>query len=201
MITAVNAGATARLVGMSEFEVQEITGGQTPKEFIVIGAGLWTIISGPDGPCRGQAGRTAAPLPEPDLLMDMHTLGRRALASQPFSVLLGAELLILERKLAQIKVPIRHELGQQHGFIHGGVISYAADNAIAFAAGSVLGESVMTSEFKINYVRPAPGDVLIARAAVVHHGRTQAVCRCEVFADRLCAVAQGTVVRLPARSS
>ena len=44
VVAAVNAGATVRLVGMSEFEVQDITGDQTPKEFIVIGAGLWTII-------------------------------------------------------------------------------------------------------------------------------------------------------------
>ena len=89
---------------------------------------------------------------------DMLIWGRRVLPSQPFSVLLGAELLTFREGNAELKVPLRADLKQQHGFIHGGVISYAADNALTYAGGSVLGPSVVTSEFKINYVRPAMGD-------------------------------------------
>lgn len=135
----------------------------------------------------------------------MLTRGRHALASQPFSVLLGAELLAFSEGRAEIGIPIREELKQQHGFVHGGVISYAADNALTFAGGSALGPGVVTSEFKINYVRPAVGDSIVARAAVVHAGRSQAVCRCDVFVLRqghesLCATAQGTVTLLSASS-
>ena len=65
----------------------------------------------------------------------MLDLGRKTLASQPFSVLLGAELLGLSPGMAEIKVPIRPQLGQQHGFVHGGVISHAADNVLTFAGG------------------------------------------------------------------
>jgi uncharacterized protein (TIGR00369 family) len=127
--------------------------------------------------------------------------GRRVLASQPFSVLLGAELIAFSPGRAELKIPIKPELKQQHGFVHGGVISYAADNALTYAGGSTLGHGVVTSEFKINYVRPALGDVLIARATVVHSGKTQAVCRCDVFvssqgAETMCATAQGTITRL-----
>ena len=127
--------------------------------------------------------------------------GRRVLAAQPFSVLMNAELLRLGNGQAELRVPVRVELTQQHGFVHGGVISYAADNALTFAGGSALGTGVVTSEFKINYLRPARGDTLVARAEVVHCGRTQAVCRCDVFsqeagAERLCATAQGTIARL-----
>lgn len=133
--------------------------------------------------------------------MEMLDLGRKILASQPFSVLLGAELLDLSPGTAEIRVPITPQLGQQHGFVHGGVVSYAADNALTFAGGSILGPAVVTSEFKINYVRPAQGDSLVARATVIHHGSRQAVCRCDVFASAegaevLCATAQGTVARL-----
>ena len=32
-------------------------------------------------------------------------------------------------------------LGLQHGFVHGGVISYLVDNAITFAGASVLGRT------------------------------------------------------------
>ena len=132
---------------------------------------------------------------------DMLAWGKRILASQPFSVLLGAELLSFSQGNAELKIPIKADLKQQHGFVHGGVISYAADNALTYAGGSALGQGVVTSEFKINYVRPAMGEFLIARASVVHSGKNQAVCRCEVYVadkgtERLCATAQGTIARL-----
>lgn len=134
-------------------------------------------------------------------MVDMLALGRRILASQPFSVLLGAELLSLSSGETEIRIPIGPQLAQQHGFVHGGVLSSAADNALAFAGGSVLGPAVVTSEFKINYLRPANGDFLVARARVIHHGKRQAVCLCEILAsddgaEVLCATAQGTIVRL-----
>lgn len=132
---------------------------------------------------------------------DMLTWGRQVLAAQPFSVLLGAELLSFSGSSAELKIPIKAELKQQHGFVHGGVISYAADNALTYAGGAALGPNVVTSEFKINYVRPAQGEYIVARAAVVHAGKTQAVCRCEIFVfdqgqESLCALAQGTITRL-----
>jgi uncharacterized protein (TIGR00369 family) len=132
---------------------------------------------------------------------DLFTLGKEVLASQPFSVLIGAELLSFSQGYAELKIPIRPELKQQHGFAHGGVISYAVDNALTFAGGSVLGTSVTTSEFKINYLRPAIGDFLFARATVIHTGKSQAVCRCDVFVSKdgkesLCATSQGTITML-----
>jgi uncharacterized protein (TIGR00369 family) len=125
----------------------------------------------------------------------MHRRGKEVLAAQPFSVLLGAELLVFVPGRAEIAIPIRDALKQQHGFLHGGVVSYAADNALTFAGGSVLGPGVVTSEFKINYVRPALWESIVARADVMHAGKTQAVCRCEVFVVRdgvenLCAASQ-----------
>lgn len=134
---------------------------------------------------------------------EMLMMGRQVLAAQPFSVLIGAELTGFAVGSAEIKVPVKHELKQQHGFLHGGVVSYAADNALTYAGGSVLGPGVVTSEFKINYVRPAMGDYIIARATAVYVGKTQAVCRCDVYAvkdkdrkENLCAAAQGTVTKI-----
>lgn len=131
---------------------------------------------------------------------DLLQLGRRVLAEQPFSVLLGAELTAFEEGRAELTLPVRREHMQQHGFVHGGVVSYLADNALTYAGGSALsGQGVVTSEYKINYLRPAIGDTLIARAVVQYAGKTQAVCRCDVFArtkgeEKLCATAQGTIV-------
>lgn len=132
---------------------------------------------------------------QPDLLQ----LGRRILAEQPFSVLLGAELVAFAPGSAELRLAVRPEHLQQHGFVHGGAVSYLADNALTYAGGSVLaGPGVVTSEYKINYLRPALGEALVARASVVYAGKSQAVCRCDVFAvadgaEKLCATAQGTI--------
>ena len=132
---------------------------------------------------------------------DLLPLGRQVLALQPFSILVGAELTDFSPGWAELTIPITPQLIQQHGFVHGGVISYAADNAMTFAGGSVLGPAVVTSEYKINYLKPAMGTVLIARATVIYSSETQAVCRCDVFVvdegkENLCAVSQGTIARI-----
>jgi uncharacterized protein (TIGR00369 family) len=128
-------------------------------------------------------------------------LGREVLAKQPFSVLLGTELEALRPGHCTLALPMTAQLHQQNGFAHGGVLSYLADNALTYAGGTALRVPVVTSEFKINYLRPALGERLVARAEAVHVSKTQAVCRCEVFVlnageERLCALAQGTIVKL-----
>ncbi len=129
---------------------------------------------------------------------DLLHFGRDAMRRQPFSTLLNARLDSFTPGLAELSVPVVPGLLQQHGFVHGGVLSYLADNALTFAGGSVLGDAV-TSEFKINYLRPAKdAERLLAVATVVGSGKTQAVCRCDIFVLRgeertLCAAAQGTI--------
>ncbi len=79
------------------------------------------------------------------------------------------------------------------------MVSYLADNALTYAGGSVLGDSVR-SEYKINYLRPTIGEILIAKASVISAGKRQAVCQCQVIAiaegeERMVAVAQGTITK------
>ena len=138
-------------------------------------------------------------------MSDLRTIGSGALAAQPFSRLMGAELVELVAGRAELRLAARADFAQQHGFIHGGVLSYLADNALTFAGGSVLGPDVVTAEYLTSYARPAKGTLLVARAVVVSASRRQAVCRCDVFAvsagqETLCAVAQGTIVRLGGNS-
>ncbi|PIC98885.1 PaaI family thioesterase [Sporosarcina sp. P29] len=126
-------------------------------------------------------------------------IGEQALEAQSFSKLLGTNLLEFTTGEVVLEVPITEHVLQQHGFVHGGVISYAADNALTFVGGSVLGPNVLTAEYKINYVRPAIGEKIIARATVISAGKRQAVCRCDVFAvkdgeEKICATAQGTIM-------
>jgi uncharacterized protein (TIGR00369 family) len=127
----------------------------------------------------------------------MLQFGRAILEAQPFSRLLGAELIAFEQGKAELGLGLKPDHLQQHGFAHGGVVSYLADNALTFAGGSVLGDSV-TLEYKINYLRPAIGQRLVARARVTGSGKSQAVCHCDVFVvvdgnEKMCATAQGTI--------
>ncbi|WP_329379497.1 PaaI family thioesterase [Streptomyces sp. NBC_01716] len=133
-------------------------------------------------------------------------LARKVLEAQPFSSLLGTRIMVFGDGEAELELDIRKDLQQQNGYLHGGVLAYAADNGITFAAGTVLGPAVLTAGFSIQYMRPGTGTKLVARASVVHAGRRQATVRCDLFTvaedgtETLCAVAQGTIlpVRKPA---
>lgn len=129
------------------------------------------------------------------------------LARQPFSAQLKTEITHASADgRCEFRIGIQDNLMQHLGSVHGGVLGYAADTALTFAAGIAYGIPVITSEFKINFLRPAIGEALIARGYVVYKGRTQAVTRCDVFVlkageEKLCATAQGTIVVLPQPSS
>lgn len=123
------------------------------------------------------------------------------LDAQPFSVLLGSQMVAVGEGACEMRIPIHSDLMQQHNFVHGGVVSYAADNALTMAAQRALQQPVVTSEFKINYLRPAIGEYLLVKAHCVQAGKRQAVSRCDIFVIRdgeskLCAIAQGTIVVL-----
>src|SRR5699024_4730687 len=126
-------------------------------------------------------------------------LGKQTLAAQPFSQLVGAKLTTFKEGEVVFEIPIRDELLQHHGFVHGGVLSFAADNALTFVGGTVLGPAIITSEYKINYLKPVIGETILTRAYTVSSDKRQAVCCCDIFTVKeneeiLCAVTQGTIV-------
>lgn len=132
---------------------------------------------------------------------DWLALGRAVLQAQPYSVWIGARLEHLAPGVAELRLALRPSHRQQGGHAHGGVIAYLADNALAFAGGSLLGADVVTAGYSVQFTRPACGATLVARAQVVHGGRSQAVCRCDVHViddaghAQLCATALGTIAR------
>ena len=132
-------------------------------------------------------------------MIDIEDEARKILAAQPFSNVLGAEVVRVNEEFAEFRIPIREELKQHYGSVHGGAVAAAADIALTFAGACKFKAPVLTSGFTINFLEPARGDVLIARGRVTHHGRSQAVCQCDVFTgegpdQKRCATALGTVV-------
>ncbi|MCD1647268.1 PaaI family thioesterase [Marinobacter adhaerens] len=133
-------------------------------------------------------------------MSELFEFGQRVIHEQPFSRLIGTELTKLVPSEAVLELQVTDQLKQQHGFVSGGVVSSLADNALTFAGGSVLGDSV-TSEYKINFLRPALGDRIIAKATVTSFGKRQAVCECRISAladgqEKLVAVALGTITKV-----
>ena len=117
---------------------------------------------------------------------------------------IGAELTSLAPGRCVITLPFSEKIAQQQGFFHGGVIGAIADTAGGYAALSLLphGSEVLTLEYKINFVRPAAGDRLVAEGTVLRAGRSICVTRADVFFERdgqrgFCAALQQSMMRAP----
>ncbi|GEM46729.1 PaaI family thioesterase [Deinococcus cellulosilyticus] len=131
--------------------------------------------------------------------MDFLSIARSALAQQPFSVHMGAEITHCSPQHTEIHMPMKDEYTQQYGTAHGGALSFLADTALAFAGAAALQSIVVTSEFKIHYLKPAVGHRLTARARAISHGQRQAVCQCDIYAlkdgeEKMVATAIGTIL-------
>ncbi|HZH57151.1 PaaI family thioesterase [Yanghanlia caeni] len=122
-------------------------------------------------------------------------------ARQNAMALIKARLAAVSTGSVEIRMPHWNGVEQQHGFVHGGIVSTIADSAAGYAAMSVTpeGASVLSVEFKLNMMAPAQGDELVARGKVVRSGRTLIVTQAEVFAvaqgrETLCALMQQTIM-------
>lgn len=126
---------------------------------------------------------------------------RASFARQAAMRLIGAQMTAVEPGRVTIELPVRDDLGQQHGFVHGGVVGMIADSAGGYAAFTLMpaDASVLTVEYKINMLAPAQGERLIARGEVLKPGRSLSIARAEVYAlaggaERLIAAMQQTLM-------
>ena len=117
---------------------------------------------------------------------DFESRVRDSFARQAAMRLIGARLTTVEPGRCVIELPVRDDLTQQHGFVHGGVVGMIADSAGGYAGFTLMpaDASVLTVEFKINMLAPAAGDLLIATGEILKPGRTLAIVRADVMALR-----------------
>lgn len=133
---------------------------------------------------------------------------RRSFAKQAIMGLIGGELTRVEPGVVEISLRYRADLTQQDGYVHAGIVTTIADSACGYAAYSLMPpeSEVLAVEFKVNLLRPAKGELFVARAEVIKPGRTLSVVRADVFVSsaggeerQLVATMQGTMMRLPRR--
>ena len=100
--------------------------------------------------------------------------------------LVGAELVAVEPGYCAIALAPHPEISQQHGYVHAGIVAAIVDAAGGYAGFTLFpaDASVLTVEFKLNLLAPATGERLVAEGFVVKPGRTLAVTRGEVHAER-----------------
>jgi uncharacterized protein (TIGR00369 family) len=131
---------------------------------------------------------------------------RASFAKQGLMTTLGASLGSVSPGMVEIIVNPHPAILQQHGFVHGGVVSAIADSAAGYAALSLMppDTGVLTTEFKINFLAPAAGEHILARGRVVKAGRTLTLAQAEVFAktegqEKLIALLTATLIVVKGR--
>ena len=96
----------------------------------------------------------------------------------------GAGLQNVAPGEVEIDLPFREDLTQHHGYVAAAVLTAIADVACGYAAMTLMpsGASVLTIEYKVNFLSPAQGERTVARGRVVRPGRTVSVCSGDVVA-------------------
>jgi uncharacterized protein (TIGR00369 family) len=112
----------------------------------------------------------------------------------------GMRLVSAEPGKVTMALAKRPELTQFFGHFHGGVVAGLADHAAGACATSSMpdGKLAVTIEIKVNFLAPADGEEIIARAETIQAGSTIVVVKVEVSskkagAERVCAFATTTM--------
>jgi uncharacterized protein (TIGR00369 family) len=129
-----------------------------------------------------------------------------AITGHGFTRAAGFRVVSVEAGSAEVALSRREDLLQFMGHFHGGVITALADQAAGIAVTSGLPKSKIgvTVELKVNFLAPADGSELVARAKTLKMTGSLGVATIEVFtrdatsdkdvsSERLCAFATATM--------
>jgi 1,4-dihydroxy-2-naphthoyl-CoA hydrolase len=119
-----------------------------------------------------------------------------------FDGLIGTEWLSDDPDGARARVPIRDDLRQPFGLMHGGVMSSLVESVCSRATSLAVhgdGMAAMGQSISVSFMRPVTAGHAEVRARARHRGRTTWVWDAEVLdaEERLCALAQMTIAVRP----
>lgn len=136
----------------------------------------------------------------------MHEMQERiekSFGAQGLMATLGAQLELVAVGEVRISLPFSPKLSQQRGFVHAGAITSIVDSACGYAAltRAPVGCEVVTVEFKVNFLRPAIGERLLAIGRVQSTGKLLTVCTGEVqvisgAGSKVVALIQATIANV-----
>jgi uncharacterized protein (TIGR00369 family) len=123
-----------------------------------------------------------------------------AINAKGFTGAAGFRIVEVKPGYAELALARRDDLVQFFGHFHGGVITALADQAagIAVTSGLPKGRIGVTVEIKVNFLGPADGSELVARAKTLKMAGSIGVATVEVFSrkdstETLCAFASATM--------
>lgn len=119
-----------------------------------------------------------------------------------FDALIGTEWLSDDPEDARARVPIRDDLRQPVGLMHGGVMSTLIESVCSRATALAVlddGMAAMGQSIAVSFIRPITAGHAEVKARARHRGRTTWVWDAEVLdaAGKLCALAQMTIAVRP----
>jgi 1,4-dihydroxy-2-naphthoyl-CoA hydrolase len=119
-----------------------------------------------------------------------------------FDALVGTEWLDDDPENARARIPIRDDLRQPVGLMHGGVMSTLIESVCSRATALAVlddGMAAMGQSISVSFIRPITEGHAEVRAQARHRGRTTWVWEAEVIdaEERLCALAQMTIAVRP----
>jgi uncharacterized protein (TIGR00369 family) len=138
--------------------------------------------------------------------MNSLELVRRVTATTGFTHAAGVEVVSAEPGNVELSLARKPELLQFNGYFHGGVVSGLADHAAGAAATTALppGKIAVTVDLHVNFLAPASGAVIVAKAKALQVGGTICVVSVTVETEnqkgnQVCAVANAVlrVVDMP----
>jgi uncharacterized protein (TIGR00369 family) len=119
----------------------------------------------------------------------------KKLSNNPILKFVGIKLIEVAPGRSNLVLPHRLELENSMGVLQGGILGVLADVAGGVSLYSVLPDPVKvvipTIEFKLNFLRPAGGQDVIAHGRVVHHGQRIAVCQVDLSTEAETLLATG----------
>lgn len=119
-----------------------------------------------------------------------------------FDALLGLELLECTDDLVRARLPVRDDLRQPFGLVHGGVFATIAETLASVGTAVVVfpeGSAAMGLSNQTSFLRPITDGTIHGRALRRHRGRTTWIWDVEITddADRLCALSRMTIAVRP----
>ncbi|MEM7061148.1 MAG: PaaI family thioesterase [Pseudomonadota bacterium] len=137
---------------------------------------------------------------------DFETRTRDSFARQTFMETIGICITRVAPGMFDTQMDFAHAYQQQHGFLHGGVVSTGLDSVCGFCALTLVAADagVLTVENKTSFLAPANGQSFRFEGRVIKPGRTLIFCQAKAFAimadaEKLCATMTSTVMCVEGR--
>jgi 1,4-dihydroxy-2-naphthoyl-CoA hydrolase len=119
-----------------------------------------------------------------------------------FDALLGIELLECSAEVVRARLPVRAELLQPFGLVHGGVFASIAETLASIGTAVAVrpeGNTALGLSNQTSFTRPISDGTIHARAVRRHRGRTTWIWDVEIADDagRPCALSRMTIAVRP----